>query len=160
MKFGFGKRKNAPDAESPRLKELLEIIRALKPGELIEVIWIDACISRDRKVSALRNHDFATYKKTPGYFCALANDHRYNQYHLILAIEETDGFDEKARYDITSIPLSIVMSIKPQKQGQVTDKGRHVLRVPIKMIKMKRAQVKKLDRFGEKIILEPEEKGV
>jgi len=160
MQFGFGRRPKPPDPDSPHIAQLLEIIKGLEKGELVEVIWLDACIARERKIGSLKNHDFATYKRTPGYFCALVTDHRYNQYHLILAIEETDGFDESARYDITSIPLAIVMSIKRPsgKQAQAAVKGRRIARVPVKTIRLKWGEVVKLDRHGSKIILEPEER--
>jgi len=160
MRFGFGHRKGPPQAEAPRIAKLLEVIKSLKLGELIEVIWLDACISRERNIFRLKNRDFATYKRSIGYYCALVCDQRYNEYHLIISIEQTDGFDEEARHDITSIPLPIVRSIKRpgEKESMIARKGRGVLMVPVNAIRLRKGKKVSLDRFGEKIVLEPMEK--
>jgi len=148
MRFGFGHRKELPEPDSARIVRLLDMIKSLKPGELIEVIWIDASTASGRNIDSFKNQDFATYKMWRGYFCALVADHRYNQHHLILT---TDG--AKGRYhDIMTMPLAIIMSIKQyaDKRGQVEIKGQ---RLPVGP--MGWSEVKRLDGHGYKFVVGP-----
>jgi hypothetical protein len=181
--FGFGKKEptdiETAAAESTRIADLLAIIKTLKQGELIEVCWLDASIARNRDISNLENKEFATYKRTPGYFAKLVTDHRYNEYHLILVVEETDfstGFEMNRRYDIMSIPLGIVRKIKREmKQGQILTKRDKSLRlkgsrrspgeadaiqrIVVSAVSMRWGRIKPLDRNGAKIILSKDQKG-
>lgn len=181
--FGFGKEGPTDTeriaAESVRIAELLGVIKTLKQGELIEVLWLDAAIARNRDITNLENKEFATYKRTPGYFAKLVTDHRYNEYHLILVVEETDfstGFEMNRRYDIMSIPLGIVRKIKREsKQGQIMTKRDKSLRlkgsrrspgeadaiqrIVVSAVSMRWGHIKPLDRNEAKIILSKDQKG-
>lgn len=148
MRYGFGHRAKLPSPDLCHITGMLEDIKGLKRGESIEVVWLDACIARGRNPDSLKNRDFATYKREVGYFCDLVTDHRYNQYHLIIAV---GGVKD----DIMSIPLTIVMSVKQYegKKGQLAMKGQRA-----STRTMGWSDVKRLDGRGYKIIIGPEEK--
>lgn len=75
-------------------------------GDLVQVTWVDASISRD--VVKLTNRAVATYKQTTGWFLAVIKDARYGVPHLILSTETTDG----VAHDITSIPVPIIVAVE------------------------------------------------
>lgn len=91
-------------------KSVEQTARKLRKGQGVEIIWEDACVSRN--VSSLKNEDFATYKKTIGRFLALKRDRAYGRWHIILCEEVTDG----KYFEITSIPLAVVMNIRVMEE--------------------------------------------
>ena len=133
-----------------------DIIPKLEKGCLIEVLWIDACITQN--VRAFTNKTFATYKKSVGRFVSIINDHRYHEPHLIISNEITD----EEIHDITSIPLGIIMKIDVinEKIDQITVKyAKSSMIVPLQVIKLKRAQrLEHLEDGGLKIVLEKDVK--
>jgi len=142
----------------PPEDDLHNVIKLLRVGEPIEVLWLDACIARDRKVDMLKNHDFATYKRSIGYYIGVMRDHRYKQEYIIISPEETD---EGEVHDIESIPLGIVMRIKRvsgEKVPLITVKGRHYVKVPVRTLKLKWAELVPLDNGGQKVLLAKEVK--
>ena len=133
-----------------------DIILKLKKGCLIEVLWIDACITQN--VRAFTNKTFATYKKSVGRFVSIIKDHRYHEHHVIISNEITD----EEIHDITSIPLGIIMKINmiDEKMDQITVKyAKSSMIVPLQVIKLKRAQrLEHLKDGGLKIVLEKDVK--
>jgi len=151
--------------DSLRIQELKRVILSAKPGEILELIWIDASQCKNRRICDLTNREFATYKRTLGWFsapeCSLRYDHRYNQPHIVTFAEQTGEDEIDTRHDIDSSPLLFIMRINrlSEKIAKKVQKGATLdLRVPITTVKIKRAVVTQLDHFGEKIILHKEVK--
>lgn len=97
-----------------RHKHMDEILEDLKPGELIEVHWLDA--SRTRRVKMINNAIVAAYKKFPVFFRALEPDTLFGIMHMLAddPTERIDGFPT-----IYSIPVPIIMNVIPLKRMQV-----------------------------------------
>jgi len=133
-----------------------DILTKLKKGCLIEVLWIDACITQN--VRAFTNKTFATYKKSVGRFVSVIRDHRYHELHMVISNEITD----EEIHDITSIPLGIIMKINivDEKIDQTTVKyAKSSIIVPLQVIKLKRAQrLEHLEDGGLKIVLQKDVK--
>lgn len=132
-----------------RLRVVADTIQRLREDDLVEVLWLDACITRD--VSKLTNRAFATYKRTIGYYWKVENDQRYKMPHLILKQEITDGDTT----DITSIPLGWIVKVEKLGAKQVlsTYKERVLIKVPIRIVKLKRAEyIEKLEGGSTKIV--------
>jgi hypothetical protein len=87
-------------------KDVAGIVPKLRRGQIIEVIWIDACESRN--VATLEDVDFATYKVTLGRFLACKRERTHNQPYIIIYEEVTD----RKYFEIMSIPLADVMDIR------------------------------------------------
>jgi len=156
VRFGFGNRKNPPPPESQRIAQLLDVIKRLSTWELVKIIWLDACIGRRKNPLRLQNRDFATYAEQVGYFLTCLTDHRYNEYHLIIALEKIDEVpDEELHVDIFSVPLPSVRRIVrlEEKKQQLKHKGVKIKRVAIPTIKLKLARVEKSRDGSVKIIL-------
>lgn len=93
-------------------------------GDLVELVWLDASMSRS--VVKLSNRVVATYKRTVGRFLAVTKDARYGVGHVIISTETTDN----AVYDITSIPLPIVVDIRklaPKDAKKAAKNGANVM---------------------------------
>lgn len=129
-----------------RLKEVEGGIVELEENDLIEVLWLDACMSRD--VKRLTNRAFATYKRSVGYFWQICHDTRYRYPHLILKNEITDGDCN----DITSIPIGWIVRVKRVSEGlgASSHRDKKLYKVPIPIIKLKRAE--NLGEGGTKLI--------
>ncbi|MGB9660221.1 MAG: hypothetical protein ACPLY9_06910 [Nitrososphaerales archaeon] len=93
----------------------------LKKGCLIEVLWIDACITQN--VRNFTNKTFATYKKSVGRFVSIAKDHRYHEPHLIISNEITD----EEIHDITSYPFRDNNEILVEGVGKDTKDALNIL---------------------------------
>lgn len=153
--------KSSPDLAARRAEDLHNAIKLLHPNDLIEILWIDACIARDRKVAILKNYDFATYKRSVGYYVGVLLDHRYKQEYLIISPEMTDEGEAHEARDIESIPLAIVMKVRRvgEKVTLRSAKGKYHVKAPIKLTKLKWAEfVTPLEGEGEKIVLAKEVK--
>lgn len=140
--------------------DLHNLIKLLKPGDLVEVLWLDASIARDRRISQLKNQDFATYKRSVGYYVGILIDHRYKREFVLISPEKTDEGEIHEAQDIESIPLGIVMKIVRvgDKVAQRTIKGRKLVRTFVRTGKLKWAQLGPLDDGGVKLILAKEVK--
>ncbi|MCP8303889.1 MAG: hypothetical protein H3Z50_00215 [archaeon] len=114
-------------------KIVQDVLPKLKKGCLIEVLWIDACVTQN--VRSFNNKTFATYKKSVGRFVGIFKDHRYREPHLIISNEITD----EDAHDITSVPLGIAMRIKmiDEKTAQKT----------IKSLRSKRIKLGRVQKF-------------
>lgn len=89
-----------------RKKDIADIVSEIRKGQIVEIIWIDACESRN--VSSFENEAFATYKRSIGRFLACKRDRVYNQEYIIIYEEVTD----KQFFEITSIPLAVIMDMR------------------------------------------------
>jgi len=143
-------------SESDRIARLLDVVKNLHPWELVKVVWLDACIGRRKNPLRLTNRDFATYSEQVGYFLTCLTDHRYNEYHIIIALEKIDEIpEEEMRVDIFSVPLPSVrkvISLEEKKQG-VKYKDAKVERVPVPTINLKLAHIERRGDGSMKIIL-------
>jgi len=87
-------------------KNIVDMVAGIRKGQIVEIIWIDACESRN--VATLEDVDFATYKVTLGRFLACKREKTHNQPYVIIYEEITD----KKYFEIMSIPLADVMDIR------------------------------------------------
>ena len=84
---------------------ILKKIVELKPGDLVTVVWHDACAFS--RIDRLTPEIFATIKETVGRFIGLLTEPKTGYKYLVLSYEETDGKPTEG----TSIPLGCVESI-------------------------------------------------
>ncbi|MEM3646596.1 MAG: hypothetical protein QW334_00425 [Thermofilum sp.] len=156
IRFGFGNRKNPPPPESPRIAKLLETVSSLKRWELVKILWLDACVGRRKNPAKLLNKDFATYAEQVGYYLTCLTDHRYNEYHLIVALERIDEVpEEELRIDIFCVPLPMIRKIVrlEEKEMKITVKGKAYVKTPIPTLKLKYAKIIPDSTGGAKLIL-------
>lgn len=80
-------------------------MEGLKPGDLVTVVWHDACAFS--RIEQLTPEVYATIKRTVGYFIGLLEEPKTGYKYLVLAYEETDGRPT----DGTSIPLGCIQDV-------------------------------------------------
>lgn len=113
-------------------EEVLSKIDKLKPGDLVTVVWHDACAFS--RIEQLTPEVYATIKKTVGYFTGLMAEPKTGYKYLILTYEETDGKPT----DGTSIPLGCIQDImvKEKRRWKSPLKDLKVSSGPVKILEV------------------------
>ena len=134
-------------------EQVIEFLKDVKVGELIEVIWLDSVLTEKAPIKRLTNYHMTHYEKTPGYYVGVFKEKRYSEPMLVIArgeiLEEKDP-----RPDIQSWPLGVVMKVQypTSAQGHDADLKKKPL-ISIQTRKFKRAERIELLADGSRKIL-------
>lgn len=97
-------RKRISREKYPSREELLKKIKALKPHDLIEIVWVDA--SETEQVAVLTNRVVETCRHLIGRFIALRRGKKTGMLHFLSYHQTTDD-----TFDIDSTPLPFILDV-------------------------------------------------
>jgi len=86
---------------------LLDFVQKIKPGDQIEVWWVDASESYVKSLDRpLPNNVVETRKHEIGWYVGVQKGDAWRDIHLILRTESTDPDSPQAKHKITSLPFA------------------------------------------------------
>lgn len=116
-------RKRISREKYPSREELLKKTKALKPHDLIEIIWNDA--SETKQVSVISNRVVETCRRLIGRFIALRRGKKTGMIHLLSYHQTTDD-----TFDMDSTPFPFILDVikLSKKEARKKMKYAHALR--------------------------------